>query len=62
MSGIWICHIFHGGRCAESLERSKRVRREETFSVSGEKENQRQKESGYVGIYVPTLAIGTALT
>lgn len=50
MSGIWICHIFDGGRCAASLEGNKRIRREEAFPVCGEKESQRQKEDRSVGI------------
>lgn len=62
MSGVWICHIFHGGRCAASLERSKRIRRKEACSGCGEEENQRQKENRYVGINAPTLAMGTVLT
>ncbi|XP_061679343.1 RNA-binding protein 28 [Syngnathoides biaculeatus] len=45
MSGIWLRHIRHGGGCAASVERSKRLRRQETIHFCGKKKLKDKKKS-----------------
>lgn len=51
MSGVWVCHIFHGGRCTASLKRNQRLRRTEADPDCGEEQNQRQKQKRFDDIF-----------
>ncbi|KAK6320148.1 hypothetical protein J4Q44_G00092550 [Coregonus suidteri] len=44
MSGVWVCHLLHGGGCTARCERGERLRWTEDQRVCGQEETKRQEK------------------